>query len=446
MSTRYLYNNLKKNQKNIPSNMWHEPIFTTKGPAFLQQDLDFVPFGTNESIKPGQSPNVDVDYGSAEIREEQHAGFIKIRVETSDDTNHPTFMQDCFSMVNFLEFKINEGNEKLTFQGHDVIHDILSDWIYEYVSPDMPVEQFLAKFRNEFATYTGVEVTNDAGVLFVLPVDPFLPFLKGVVVNGFLRKINAKIGFAPIPTDAHNASIICKSNTTSPAYTNAISFNDLAWVREYRIIKDGDTILRPKLEDVIIPIPQYDIDVKENIAWGTLNGCKDEWKLSDIAKRKNIHHIVEFLRKKETAYNSATCGQKLSGYKYIQHKIRQNFGERKELNFTYETKDHNRRLLNYEIESHLKRFGTCKPTELLTESTNLGKYYCHNTQIYFDDVTIQKGHNEVLNTLDSTVNDYTITTYCNQVLAGTYDLVRMVQYYDIYKWNSLNQLVKVSSG
>jgi len=442
MSKFYL-NDLQKNKKDVMRNMMHEPIFQNTGPSLLQQDIDHTTFTPNENVKPGQKPSCDITYGSRDIREEKNAGIIKFRVDTLDGTNHGTYKYDVLSFIDYLEFEINGSKDKLIFSGQDELQQLFSDWIKEYTGFDIPVGQWLAKYRHEFNTFNGVEVDDTAGKYFYLPLEPFIPFIKDVVVNGLLNNVRLQVRFASIAVNAKDATRVCLSNTTANAYNSSITFNDISFMREYVIINDIRRVLRPELKSVLIPIPQFEKKIYSQ-AWSTVGGNKIEFKLSDIAKRKNIQSVSVIVRKNESAFNAVDSQKKYSGYNYIQWKIRQQFGERHELDFTDESLDHTRRLRSYEIEVHRKRYGRYAQDAIYDQSlSDLPKFYTHNTTIYFDDVTIEPQHNEVINTLDSDDKDWLITLKCNGVVGADCDVIVLVNYYEKYMWGNNNMIVKV---
>lgn len=441
MSKFYLHD---MNNKKLVVNrtMNHEPIFQNTGPSMLQQVTSDTTFVPNENVKPGQKTLCDVKYSSRDIREEKHPGIIKFTVSTADGTNHGTYLYDALSFVDFLEFEINGGKDKLTFSGRDEMQQFYSDWIKEHTGYDQPVGQFLAKYRHELNTFAGIEVDDTADVTFYLPLEPFLPFLSNVVVNGLMEEMRVSVRFVAIPVNAQDGTRICKSNTTSAAYNSSVTFNNITFFREYDIIRDVRRILRPDLSTVLIPIPQYERKVFTQ-AWDTLNGNKIEFKLSEIAKRKDIQHLDVFIRKNETAFNATDAQKKYSGYQYIQFKVRELFGERNELNYSHESDDHTRRLRSYEIESHKKRYGRYAQDDIYDQTlSDLGKFYTHNTTIYFDTPLIESGHNEVINTLDSDVQDYVITLYCNGSVGADCDVIVLVNYYEKYRWGAGNRLIK----
>lgn len=440
--SQFLLFDMNKNKQTVPRDMQHNPIFQTSRPNPLQQDFRNNPFVPSFDVKPGTVPICDVNFESSDLIEEQFQ-HIKFDVSTLDAVNHPTFPNDALSVIGSINFELNGGNDRLIWESNDAIHMLFKDWILENTGFNIPVAMFLRQWRRELFTYLGVTVTDASPQTMYLPLAPFMPFLKDIPINGLLNAMRIRLGFRVVPTDAKDACLIARSNTTSAAYNSSIRFNNISFCRQYRIVRDRRTVLIPDLKTVLMPIPQFDISPFD-MSWNVVGTDRKEIKLSELSRRKDIHHVDAYVRKNETAYNAASAGMKYSGAQFITYKIRELFGERRELDFTSTVADNAKKLQAHEIDTYVKRWGVYPASELIDQSiNNLAKYYVPMTSVYFDDIKIEKGHNEVINTLNSDDNDYLLTFECAGAVGADCELVIVVYYYDKYMWNG-NQLKKLS--
>lgn len=442
--SRFMLHHATTNKEVSKRDITHQPILFSQRPSMLKEDISYTPFTPNENVKPSQKPNIELKFNTLLNLEEEVFSAIRWQVNTTDGTNHPTFMMDSLSQIDLIEFEINNSREKLKWEGREQISILFANWIKEHCNPDISIEQFLASWRNEFNTYTGKEVDDSANVHFYLPMAPFIPFLQGVILNGLLSNLKIQIRFTPVPTDVDTATTICKSNTTSNAYNASVTFNDISYVRQYRLVGDKRTAaVAPDLKQLTVLVPQYEQKVYTQ-AWNTVGGNRLSFKVSEIAKRKYVQSVHVWVRKVETAYNSATSQMKYSGHNYIAWKIEQLFGNREVLDLTSAQPDHDRRLRAYEIEQHRRRYSHDLPISVYTESDNLGKTYLGDlTVIYFDHVKIEKDHNEVVTNVNPDIDDYQITLECNGSVGASCEVNVMVEYYDMYNLNENRQLVKI---
>jgi hypothetical protein len=448
MSSKYLYNQLSVmgKLKDMPRNMQHEPILMTQAPSMYQEILEDTPFVQTDNVKPGNKTICEVKFDSRDLRLERDQ-LIKFRVDTADGTNFPTVYYDAFSWIDFIEFEINGGADKIKWDDRDEMQQVLSEWVKDNCGYSVPPEQYLASWRRNFLTYTGTQVTNSAGVLFMLPLAPFLGALfKDTVLNGLLNTLKCTLRFVAVPSNEKEACRIAKSNTTAAAYTSSVSFNDIQFTRCYNIVGDSTATLRPALTNVMLPVSRFD-RLEIDRSWQA--GDTYSFKVSEICKRPLIQRIHVYARIVDTAYNSATACKKYSGSGYIAFKVAQLFGDRKELSFLSDTQDRTNRLRNYEIQNHLKRFGQYPATAWLDQTINdSSKYLVHCTTINFDDIAIESvpNHYEVINTSDILNKDYFITLEATNNVSATSTLVILVEYYDQYRFNANNQLVRMTLG
>ena len=444
--SKYLLHNQNQKKEQVLRDMEHEPIFFMKGPNAYQKDISHTSFSPSSSSL-GQKVTCDVSLKSRLTTEELNH-YISFNISTADATNHPTFLKDSLSMCDYIEIIYNRGREKLIWDDHDAIVNTVWEWVKRHCgSRGSDVYQFMRDWRNELNTVAGTQVTNAASQRFYVPLTPFLDVLVNTISSNFINDIRIIWRAAPTPADsiaANKLGII--SNTTSAAYDSDCSITDIQFRRHYNELGDPRTSLMPNLKDVIVPILKHQIITYENISWTTAVTDSKQFKISDIGKRPLAQDLVVFVRARPAAYNTSTLGECNSGSAYIKWSITELQGERRKLSFL--NADNNsvaaeatRLLQAFEIEHHRNEYGMDGPIELHSQSTDLVKYYGAMTTIPLNWIKIEREHRDVVNTVDTSVVDYDVTLQCAETsTSANSDLVVMLRYYDLYRFNAANQL------
>lgn len=426
---------IQTDSDSVLQTMDYQAIFKVQEPSFYQIEKTgtaFVPSSTT----PGSRVVCDILFnGEDTTREENH--FIRYNVETSDATNHGTFLMECFTHWSEIIIEPNDSPVKIELKGLDFIMNILSDELKEY---GLSVYEYMAKFRDEWDTFAGTEVTNASSKRFHFPLEPFIKWIKGLIPNGFLYKLRVTLVATPAATNAKDTAVICKSNTTSNPYTKAtVSFTDIEYIRCYTVLRDQRLLARPPVQNVRILLPQYETKIYENVSWTTAGTDKVSFKLSEVGKRSDIQSLTVFVRPTASAYNSASAGKRYSGWNYILWKVRELAGKKFELDFTDD--EHQQKL--YDLGVIDNRYGVKYPDSVWKDSTDLTRYYLNMTNIHFDYNKIEPQHNEIVNTLSSDIRDFQIDLVCNGSVGASCDVVIMLNYYKILGFNERNQLYEV---
>jgi hypothetical protein len=311
------------------------------------------------------------------------------------------------SCLNYLEVEVNNSPDKLTIKNRDEFDYYLSEYIKTYQNSNCTPAQLLADWRREVDTYVGTQVTNVATRRFYVPLHIFLPFLHNVVVNsGLSSQIKLTVYYANPVTDANSHALIAKSNTTSSAY-NTCTFNNIYYMRRYRIVRDLKSTLIPKLSNVRLLQPAFERKTYSQ-AWNS-GATPISFKVSDITKRPYLQKLIVFVIKNVTAYNDAAAGLKYSGFNYIKHKkVRLNTGNNETLDYI-STDDSDHQLRAHEIKMHRRTYGNDLPVSCYTAGDALTTTFLNMTEILFDDIVIENSHAEVVNQMNPNFEDYEIT-------------------------------------
>jgi hypothetical protein len=283
------------------------------------------------------------------------------------------------SCLNYLEVEVNNSPDKLTIKNRDEFDYYLSEYIKTYQNSNCTPAQLLADWRREVDTYVGTQVTNVATRRFYVPLHIFLPFLHNVVVNsGLSSQIKLTVYYANPVTDANSHALIAKSNTTSSAY-NTCTFNNIYYMRRYRIVRDLKSTLIPKLSNVRLLQPAFERKTYSQ-AWNS-GATPISFKVSDITKRPYLQKLIVFVTKNVTAYNDAAAGLKYSGFNYIKHKkVRLNTGNNETLDYI-STDDSDHQLRAHEIKMHRRTYGNDLPVSCYTAGDALTTTFLNMTEI-----------------------------------------------------------------
>lgn len=420
---------------NIMQTMDYQAIFKNKAPSVYQMEDVGTGFTPHDQVKPNSKTTCDVFFNSKDITREEHH-FIRYSVSNSDALNTPTFLMECFTHWDEIVIEVNDSKYKLEFKGIDFIMNVVSQKLAEM---GLTIYEYMSQFRTEWDTFNGTQVANGVDKTFHYPLFFFIDWVKQLIPNGFLQKLRITLRATPEASDAKSSALICKSSTTSNAYTRAnILYNDIDYVRCYTILNDDRLIARPPLDKVLLLHPQVETKTFSNIAWNSVGSNSVTFKLSEIGIRDNIQSITAFVRPNASAYNTPSAGKRYGGWKYILWSIRELAGEKYELDFT--SNEHMCKL--YELGVHNNRYGSQLPNEVWKDSTDLSRYYLNMTNIHFDYNKIEPQHNEIVNTLNNDFRDWTITLTCNGSVGADCDLVVMMNYYVPLRFDGNNQIVE----
>jgi hypothetical protein len=453
MSSKYIAFNMNAKKAVIQRTSDHQPIYKLMGdPTFYQEDPSFCASTPATAVLPGNNVLFDVKFNNKNISYEDHA-YLRFTVATTDATNSLTPKFDAFSFIDYIKLEVNRGSDKIELNGNDTIMAFVTRWVKEKVSEDRDALQFLADFRNAGLTdtsYSGTQITSTTSQTYFLPLMPFFPFLFKYISNGVLGDVRITLRFVANPSDPVN---MCKlgllSNTTAPAYTQLVTFNNISYHRCFKIIRDLRTVISADWNTVLVPHKQYDVVTYPIASWTNVGtDAIRNVKLSDMSKRSEIQRVHAFIRTIPTAYNDASAGKKYSGTDYIGWKIRESFGDRNILDFTVAGNAFaKRRAQSYELMRQQQINGKILPLNVITHSDNLPAYWLMNTTIDFDLIVNERDTNDVINTTstDNSVIDYYFDFECSGAVSSSpCELVVMVEYYDEYLWNGNKQLVKQS--
>lgn len=451
MSSKYIQYNMNAKKSVIMRTSDHQPIYTLQGdPTFYQEDPSFCAATPATAVLPGNQVLFDVKFSGRNITYEDHA-YLRFTVQTTDATNSLTPKYDAFSFIDQIKLEVNRGSDKLEINGNDTIMAYVARWVKEKVSEDRDALQFLADFRNAGLTdtsYSGTQITSTTPQTYFLPLMPFFPFLFKYISNGVLNDVRITLRFVANPSDP---VAMCRlglvSNTTAPAYTQLVTFNNISYHRCFKIIRDPRVVITADWNTVLVPHKQYDIVSYPVASWTNIGvDAVRGIKLSDMSKRSFIQRVHAGLRTTPLAYNDANAGKKYSGSSNIAWKIREGFGDRNMLDFTQGGNAFaKRRAQSYELMRQQQINGKVLPLNFIAQSDNLPLYWTSNTIIDFDLIVNERDTNDVINTTstDNSVIDYYFDFECaGNVSAGPCELVIMVEYYDEYLWNKQAQLVK----
>lgn len=453
MSSKYIQVNMQNKKAVIMRTSDHQPIFTLAGdPTFYQEDPSFCAATPATAVLPNQQVLFDIKFNNKNISYEDHA-YLRFTVATSDATNSLTPKFDAFSFIDYIRLEVNRGSDKLELTGNDVIMAFVTRWVKETVSEDRDALQLLADFRNAGLTdtsYSGTQITSTAPQTYFLPLMPFFPFLFKYISNGVLSDVRITLRFVANPSDPVSMGRLgLVSNTTAPAYTQLVTFNNISYHRCFKIVRDPRVVIAADWNTVLVPFKQYDTAIYPLASWTNVGtDAIRNLKLSDVSKRSLIQRVHAYVRTIPTAYNDANAGKKFSGTSYIGWKIREGFGDRNILDFTVSGNAFaKRRAQSYELMRQQQINGKILPLNVITQSDNLPLFWTTNTTLDFDLVVNERGTNDVINTTstDNSVIDYYMDFECSgSVSASPCELVIMVEYYDEYLWNKQAQLVKQS--
>ena len=138
-----------------------------------------------------------------------------------------------------------------------------------------------------------------------------------------ITDLGIEFTFRDAPDNAGDGTKYYLSNTTGNPYTKStVTFTDIHLEQHYTIIRDARFLSRPKIENVLLPIPELHVYTIENKSF---NSTADtvKFSLSDVAKVEGIQFLKIFVRPILTAYNTSTACQHMSGSKYIGFKYSQ---------------------------------------------------------------------------------------------------------------------------
>jgi hypothetical protein len=431
--SRFLLNSQQPKPDSILRDMQHAPIFYTPAGALTQENQKAVAFTPVSNLTPGSNTTCEIKVNYTTMQEDLR-GYVIFDCSTSDGTNFPTFIKDGMNCINYLEVEINNSSEKLTIKNRDEFDLYISEYIKTFQNSNCTPAQLLADWRRDVSTFAGTQVTNAATRRFYIPLHIFLPFLYGVVVNtGLLSQLKLTIYFANPVTDANSHAAIALSNTTASAY-NTCTFNNVYYMRRYRIVRDTKSTLIPKLSNVRLLVPAFERKVYTQ-AWNS-GAAQISFKVSDITKRPYLQKLVVFVTKNVTAYNDATAGLKYSGFNYIKHKkVRLNTGNNETLDFI-DTDDSDHQLRAHEIVTHRRSYANDLPVTCYTAADAFTTQFLYMTEIQFDDIVIENSHAEVVNQMNPNFEDYQITLAPGTSASFTSaNIVVLAVHYDRYLWD-----------
>lgn len=414
-------NYVNANAKTVKRTLNQKALVPTKAGSFRQEVM--MSQFKHQDRKTGGKSDVEIDFTQTFDLELEKAWLIRLKTLTSDTTNHPTFMSDILPAIRSIELRCNDSQKTWKYEKDFELALLKNERLKEF--GDRLFEK-RAESDNEFNGLSGVQVTNTTPQYFYINLFDLFPQFKDQCLHGIIPKIRIIIEFKDEPESAKDAVMICKSNTTSNAFTkDKMTFTDIEFLRVYEIVKDISMLSIPPLDLVRFDIPAFEHE--EYPMAGTL-GEKKSVNIADVFKLNNFKKIFAWYVPDAVAYNDATAGMRYSGNAYLNWAIEEKNGgtNRKKLSFLSDTIDNKRRLRNYEIERHRKTYGNDLPISVHANTDNWNKYFLFMTEIYFDEVENSDNTYETFPDYNSHTKDYTITFELAAALgAGTIHLCAM---------------------
>ncbi|MDP2193604.1 MAG: hypothetical protein Q8K36_03665, partial [Alphaproteobacteria bacterium] len=382
---------------------------------------------------PGNTVTLNTKFNSKDFELERHQ-FVAFDMTTTDGTNHLTLYNDCASLIDFIELEINNGSEKLSYDKPAFVELQRCEQFKEYANR---IAEKRSESDVEYNTIAGVQVTDAVAQSFKINLFDVFPMLKDHVMKGFINDVKITIRFTPAPSNAKDACLIGRSNTTANAYSRAsVTFDNIRLVRVFDIIRDGTIYSRPNIgpKGARILQPYYEVYKVEGINWNVV-GNQQKIKINDHFKRSKTSRILAYLTVNASAYNASTAQKKYSGYNYIKWRLAETTGDRKELSFLSGSEDSTARLRNFEIAYQKSKYGEDLPIEVYTNSTDLNKYLLVNTIIPFNMVDISNQIYDTITLLDTAQAYYEVTFECAGAISTDCDLHVICESYEEYEFN-----------
>lgn len=410
----------------------------------LRQYFEHSLFNPSTNIKPGQKIEVVLDYNSKNL-ELDRGNYIYFEMSTTDDTNHCTFLDDAYTIIDYVDLEINGSKDRIKVDGQIPIRLNRSTTLRYSANR---ISQKRAESDVDFNSLAGVEVTDAAPQAFYFNLFDIIPQFKNMVMGKVIKKLKCAIHFAAPPVSAADAVKICKSNTTSAAYTSAVSFNNVLFLRAFDIVEDVSSIALPPLDLVTIPIPSYEIQVYDNQSWTNVGTDYIRLQLNDKFNLKDVQDIGVIIEKNASAFNDASSQLHHGGFNYVKYSLQEKFGERNEISFLANTTDSTRRLRNFEIDYQYRQYGEDLPLEFFTNTTTMNRTIFSNATIIPFNVIRNDNPEQhlMVNTLDLSKQNYELEIQCAGSVGASCKVSVIIKYYDMYKFDSNGQLIKVSAG
>ena len=413
-------------------------IYMVSAPSHYQIDKS-IPFNPTTGVKPGQKTICDVNFINDKIQRIEN-GFIVFDASTTDATNSATWNNVC-EFCQSIAIKTNESNIQIKYEDPEIIRSLFGEGLLEY---GLNMYQFMNMITATLNSLTGYTITSSASQRIYFPIFLLYPYIQRQVINNLggridLKKMNIEFTFRQPADNAAATGKFCVSSTTANAYTaSSYSFDNIHYMTIYTSLHDSRLVSAPSIKNIKFPVYEiYKYNAGQAVSWTNVGTDTLSFKLSQIAKIKNVQFVKAYVEAIGSAYNTATNTKHYSGAKYIKWKWSEIGGLRYTLDLTDQ-----KLLYGYEIEAQNNRFGDL-PTELFTQSTTLTAQYCDGTYIYFDNNKIEKYHNDLVSPLDSSIRDFDITLTCAGSVGASCNVIVMLYATQFYMFNDQYQWVKV---
>ena len=334
---------------------------------------------SNDTLASPLGKSVYIKYNYQEVQELTRllSLFFYMRINNSSATESPT-IHNPYALFEKIEVRINNKSEQLVFQRAEMIQKYNEYLLNSKDRTSLDYELFKnTNLWSESTTLAGLTVPVSSyldvriDLLAIMP-DIFRNHVYGAGVAPF-ENLEITLYFS---NDTSNADVMTEyvvSNTTVNAWSNStISFSNLKFVREIQYTNDRNLTHYTNLLTFSTFYKLYKTDVQ---SWNTPGTNYYLFRPSDdkYSKFNAIQGFSVMIRKSltGTAFNQADACKYYAGPKYIGFEIKLN--DVVLMDMTGSSKLHER--IKYLMKYVNNRFDTNSPQELLTDSSNLNKYY-----------------------------------------------------------------------
>ena len=283
---------------------------------------------------------------------------------------------------------------KLLFNDQVVIHLDNQEKIFCTVSENLrglskdAVLSLLHTLMPSFGGVAGETCAISSTTKWSLPISTFLfPFIKDISPSQGLQKLSLEVRMQPNVATADGNGRFIQSGTTANCYTDAtISFQNM----QCRLVmtKHSDPFLRT-VPNPHLPIQKY-ADRMYNLSFYAVAVTKRIQLGTEFSSYRNINGVYVYIydKAKVTTYNDTDCCKIDSDLTLLGYELK--FKTRTVLKLDATT-DKGRKA-KYYYDSHFKRYGRQINPDLITNGTNLTKYFIPLT--YIDLQSVANGSND----------------------------------------------------